>query len=294
MKKLFFSLGFFLAVFLRPAAGAETGEPALLKVHFLDVRQGDSTIIQTPGGKTILIDGGQTSTYQSPFDAGQEVVLPYLEKLGVKHIDTVVSTHPDFDHTGGLVPVLRSSLTVGEIIDCGIPHTTKAYQDFIKEAERRKIKIFVPEGGEILDWGPGVRAQILGPQGPPEKRMHLNLNNNSVVIRLEYGDVSFLLVGDCEHEQEEVIISSGAPIRSTVLKAGHHGSRTASGSAFYFLVSPETVVISAGKRNKFDHPHPEPLQLFRETGTRIHRTDYSGTIVISTDGKEYEVGYGYN
>jgi len=288
----YFALAYLAFFLLTPGlrAAEESAAPKLI-VHFLDVRQGDSTLIQTPGGKTILIDGGQSSTYKSPFDAGGEVILPYLERLGIKRLDMIVATHPDFDHMGGLGTVLKSNIEVGEVIDCGIPHTTQTYQTYTNEVARRKIPLTVAEGGEILDWGDGVRAQILAPQGPPAQRSHMNLNNSSVVIRLEHDDVSFLLTGDCEHEEEDVILSSGAFIKSDILKAGHHGSRTASGPSFYFLADPEAVIISAGKRNKFSHPHPEPLKLFEETGTRIYRTDHSGTIVITSDGKDYTVSY---
>jgi len=282
-----------LVLLLIPCPGISAGEEDLLKVTFLDVRQGDSQVIQTPSGKVILIDGGQSATRYSSFDAGESAVLPYLESEGIKKIDLVINTHPDYDHTGGLIAVLKSDLEIGEVLDTGIVHTTGTYQDFMKEVQRRKLPYRVPDAGEILDWGEGLEVQIIGPSGPPERRSHLNLNNNSVVVRLEYGDVSFLFTGDAEHEQEDILISSGARLKSTILKSGHHGSRTASGPRLYYLTDPEVVTISAGKRNKFDHPHWDPVKLFRETGARIYRTDYHGNITVITDGKDYEVITGY-
>nr|HPJ72733.1 MBL fold metallo-hydrolase [bacterium] len=259
-----------LAAGLSVAALCPAGETAgVLKVHFLDVNQGDSTLIQTPGGKNILIDGGQSATYRSNFDAGEEVILPFLREAGITRLDMVIATHPDFDHMGGLVAVLNSDISVGEVLDTGIPHTTQTYANFVQAIKDKKIPYRVPGKGELLDWGPGVTALVIAPQVPPEKRSHLNLNNNSIVIRLEHGDVSFLLTGDCEHEEELDILTSGAPVEATILKAGHHGSRTASGPDLYFLTDPEVVVVSAGKRNKFDHPHWEPIKLFRQTGARI-------------------------
>lgn len=271
-----------------PACPAREGND-ILKVTFLNIRQGDSMVIQTPDNKVIVIDGGQTKTFKSRFDAGEEVVVPFLESQGIEKIDMVVATHPDYDHMGGLIAVLNSDITVDMVLDCGIPHTTKTYQKFMQAVKDKNIPLKVPEKGEILDWGKDVRAQVIAPQVPPNKRMHLNLNNNSIVIMLDYGDVSFLLTGDCEHEEEDVILSSGARVKSAILKASHHGSRTGSGPVFYYMTNPEVVIISAGKRNKFDHPHWEPIKLFRESAAKIYRTDYHGNITIVTDGKTFEV-----
>ncbi len=277
------------AILFSPAIRCESAEKGILKVTFLDIRQGDSQVIQTPDGKVIVIDGGQSATRYSPFDAGEEVVIPYLESQGIKKIDVVVATHPDYDHTGGLIAVLNSHFPVGMVLDCGIVHTTATYKRYLKAIDSKKIPVTIPDAGDILDWGPSIQVQVLAPFGPPERRGHLNLNNNSIVIRLEYRDISFLFTGDCEHEEEDIIMSSGARIKSTILKAGHHGSKTASGSLFYYMCDPEVVTVSAGKRNKFSHPHWEPMKLFRETGADIYRTDTLGNITILTDGKTYEV-----
>lgn len=276
----------------RPGFALEGND--ILKVTFLNVRQGDSTVIQTPDGKVILIDGGQSATSYSPFDAGKEVVLPYLEKEGIKKIDMVVITHPDYDHVGGLVSVVNSGIPIGAVYDTGIPHTTNVYNQLLDSIKARKIPLKVPEKGELLDWGNAVTARVLAPQVPPEKRTHeSNLNEHSIVIRMEYGDVSFLLTGDCEHGCENIIINSGARLKSTFLKAGHHGSKTACDCLFYYLVDPEVVAISCGKRNKFDHPHWGPIKLFRESGSQVYRTDFHGHITVTTDGESYEVITGY-
>jgi len=282
-------LSLFTILLFSPVAGGESTEKGSLKVTYLDVHQGDSEVIQTPDGKVIVIDGGKRGTRYDAWDAGKEVVIPYLESQGVKKIDMVVGTHPDFDHTGGLVALLNSHFPIGQVLDCGIEHTTVTYTKYMEAIEKKKIPLTIPEAGDMLNWGPSVRAQVLGPVGPPGQREHLDLNNNSIVIRLEYGDVSFLFTGDCGHEEEDIILSSGARINSTILKAGHHGSKTASGSLFYYACDPEVVTISAGKRNKFGHPHPGPMKLFRETGADIYRTDFQGNITVLTDGKTYEV-----
>lgn len=284
-----FSLIFLLCLaFLLPSSFSAPAEKEL-SVSFLDVGQGDSIVIRTPAGRTIVIDGGQGATAKSRFDAGKEVLIPFLEQAGVKKIDLVVATHPDFDHLGGLVSLLRSGIPVAAVLDCGLPHTSQAYENFLKLIQEKKIPFSVPKKGELLDWGPGLRAQVLAPQLPLEKRLDRDLNESSIVIRLEYGRVSFLFTGDAETATEDEILCSGARVRSTVLKAAHHGSRTASSPAFVYAVSPEVVVISAGKRNKFDHPHWETIKLFREIGARILQTDQQGTITITTDGETYEI-----
>jgi len=285
--------GFLLAVAL--FLTASTSGPAvlagkdILKITFLNVRQGDSAVIQTPDNKVIVIDGGQLGTRYSRFDAGEEVLIPFLEKEGIKKIDMVVATHPDYDHMGGLVALLNSDIKVDEVLDCGVPHTTGTYKAYVKAIKGKKIPLKIPEKGEVLNWGDKLRAQVIAPQVPPEKRMNRNLNNNSIVIKLDYGEVSFLLTGDCEHEEEHEILGSGARLKADIYKASHHGSRTGSGEVFYYLTDPEVAIISCGKRNKFDHPHWEPIKLFRETGAEILRTDYHGDITVITDGKTYEI-----
>lgn len=277
------------ALFSLPVGGETTlSRPDLLKVTFFNVRQGDAILIQTPDNKVILIDGGPRTTPYSSFDGGKDVIVPFLRKHGIEKIDMIVATHPDYDHIGGLIAVLKSQVQVEKIMVTGIPHTSKTHELFLQAIKDRNIPLTVPEKGEILNWGDKVSAQVIAPQVPPSRRLHRNLNNNSIVIRMVYDDISFLFTGDCEHEQEGEILPSGVRVKSTIYKVSHHGSRTGSGADFYYLIDPEAVVISAGKRNKFDHPHWEPIKLFRETGARIYRTDYSGTITIATDGKTYE------
>ncbi len=277
------------ALFFLPAGGGATLSGSdLLKVTFLNIHQGDSTLIQTPDKKVILIDGGPRGTAYSSFDAGKDVILPFLRKHGINKIDMMIATHPDYDHNGGLVAVLKSDVSVKTVMVTGIHHTSKTYEYFMQAIKDKDIPLRIPHKGEMLDWGDRVQAQVIAPQVPPAKRMSRSLNNNSIVIRMVYGDVSFIFTGDCEHEEEGEILDSGARIQSTIFKSSHHGSRSANGPDFYYLINPELVVVSAGKRNKFDHPHWEPIKLFRETGAGILRTDYSGDITIASDGKEYE------
>jgi len=278
-------------LFLPLTAAADTpGDSGILTVTYLDVRQGDAELIQTPDGKVILIDAGQSGNKYRPFDGGKDVVLPFLEAEGIKKLDMVVVSHPHDDHVGGMVKVLANrGIEVGSILDSGLVYSSGAYEKYIELIKERKIKFMIPKKGEFLNWGDRVTAQVIYPQIPPEKRSHLSPNNNSIVIRMEYDDISFLFTGDCEHEGEMEITHSGARNKITVLKAGHHGSETATGSDYYFNADPEVVILMVGKRNKFHHPHWPTEKLLRETGADIYRTDHDGNITITTDGKTYKV-----
>lgn len=275
-----------LLLLASPSSGAEDD----LTVAFINVRQGDGTVIQTPDGKTIVIDAGVGSSTYSSYDAGSMVMAPYLDEKGIKKIDMVVATHPDWDHIGG-IPYILENYEVGMVLDCGVPHTTEAYKKYQDLVAKKGIKYVIASQGQVLDWGDCVKAEVLAPVGSIEKRQGAkDLNNTSVVIRLSYGDVSFMMVGDCGTEQEETITPVYGPgLKSTILRAGHHGSDTSSGEEFVNLVSPEVVVISAGKRNKFGHPKQSVIDKFESMGSRIYRTDYSGTVIVKTDGKDYEV-----
>ena len=272
------------------SAAATTGESNILSVTYLNVRQGDAELIQTPDGKVILIDAGQSGNKYRPFDGGKDVVIPFLEENGIKKLDMVVVSHPHDDHVGGMVSVLgENNIKVDAILDSGLIYSSGGYEKYIDLIKERKIKFMIPKKGEFLDWGNRVTAQVIYPQVPPEKRGHLSPNNNSIVIRMEYGDISFLFTGDCEHEGEMEITHSGARNNVTILKAGHHGSETATGSDYYFNADPEVVILNVGQRNKFNHPHWKTEKTLRETGADIYRTDHDGTITITTDGKTYNV-----
>lgn len=266
------------------------GEDRPLSVTYLNVHQGDAEVIQTPDEKVILIDAGPSGNKYSPFDGGRDVVIPFLKENGITKLDMVVVTHPHDDHIGGMVSVLADNdIQVDAVLDSGLIYTSNGYDKYINLIREKKIKLMIPKRGEYLDWGDRVSAQVIYPQVPPDKRSHLSPNNNSIVIRLTYKDVSFLFTGDCELEGEMEINESGARNKATILKVGHHGSETATGSDYYFKADPEVVVLMVGKRNKFDHPHWKTEKLLRQTGVDIYRTDQDGNITITTDGKRYQI-----
>lgn len=249
----------------------------VLKVTFIDVGEGDSCLIQTPGGKNILIDGGKGS--------GGKEALPFLKRKGIRRIDTMVATHPDMDHIGGLLAVLDSNIRIGEVLDCGKAHTTATYRNFLNKIEQRKAtKYSQPRAGQTLNWGEEIKVRVLSPP-------HLRWNSNdcSIVIKLTYGRVSFLFTGDAAEEAEKEMVSHfSTKLKSTILKAGHHGSRSSSSDDFLRVVRPKIAVISVGK-NPYGHPTKEVLDRLTHLGIKVYRTDLKGNITITTDGEDYRV-----
>jgi len=250
------------------------------------VRQGDSTLIRTPDGKNILVDGGMCKTGWNRFDAADKAILPYLREEGITRLDLVIGTHPDFDHVGGLYTVLQDEhIAIGCYLDPGKDHDTEVYHDLLKVVKERKIPYRKGRTGMKLNFGNGVDAEILNPP-----KLLDSVNDCSIVLRVQFGKVSFLLTGDAEGEAEMLMKSQyGRKLASTVLKAGHHGSKNSSGAVFLAMVKPKMVVISVGTNNKFGHPHQETLDRFEGVGAKIYRTDEMGTMVMRTDGRNLTV-----
>jgi beta-lactamase superfamily II metal-dependent hydrolase len=270
-----------------------SAEKSPLTVYFLDVGQGDSTLICAPSGKVMLIDGGAGGPGYKKKDKAKTVIIPFLKSKGIKKLDAVVMTHADFDHIGGLIYLLDNTksgsdypIEIKEFFDPGQPHTTYLYQDLLKSVKNRsEVKYRIAKRGDTIDLGEGVRAEVIAPD-----HIYKDANNSSIAIKLTCGNVSFLLTGDAEEKSEEAMIQKyGARLKSTVLKAGHHGSANSSSAAFLKEVKPEVVVISVGENNKFELPFKEAMERLEATGAKIYRTDYQGQITVSTDGKTYAV-----
>jgi beta-lactamase superfamily II metal-dependent hydrolase len=270
----------------RATAPREIATPAGLELVFFDVRQGDSTLIRTPDGKNILVDGGVCKTGWDRFDAAEKAILPYLREEGITRLDLVIGTHPDFDHVGGLLTVVSDEgIEIDCYLDPGKEHETEVYHQLLKKVLSRKIPYRKGRTGMKLDFGKGVDAEILNPP-----KLLNSANDCSIVLRVQFGKVSFLLTGDAEGEAEILMKSRyGRKLSSTVLKAGHHGSKNSSGAVFLAMVKPKMVVISVGANNKFGHPHQEALDRFKRVGAKIYRTDEMGTIVMRTDGRNLTV-----
>ncbi|MCM3291812.1 MBL fold metallo-hydrolase [Paenibacillus sp. MER 180] len=242
-----------------------------LQVYYLDVGQGDSTLIKTPKGQHVLIDGGQN---------GQgENVVSYLKQYGVKELDAVIATHPDADHIGGLDTVI-DAIPVKSVYAPRVSHTTKTYKDFLMAVKNRGLKIKAAKAGLELPLD-GVAAEFLAPVGDYGK----DLNAWSAVLKVTYKNTSFIFSGDAEKKSETDMVNSGANLKADVYKVGHHGSDTSTSAEFLKAIHPTYAVISVGKDNKYGHPKDVVLDRLRKSGVKVFRTDEQGTIISISDGK---------
>lgn len=260
-----------------------------MQVHFIDVGQGDSALVITPHGRAFMVDTG--GVREGSYDIGSRVDVPYLLHYGVEKLDYIFLTHAHDDHAGGVKGIL-TKIPVGAI---GIGHEGAGdYLQTFDTGEIGKIKkLLVPlqEGSSIeLD---GVRIDMLySPESKKVQESQLQATGNefSNLIRVSYGEASFLFTGDLIAEQEQQVLANGTNVASTVLKVGHHGSRTSSSQEFLTAVNPGWAVISCGYNNSFGHPHKEILnRLTSCTKAKILRTDQQGAIVFRSDGKSIKV-----
>jgi len=244
-----------------------------MRVHFLDVGQGDSIFIESANGKTMLVDGGVKG-------AGQQVVS-YLKELGVNKLDIVVATHPDADHIGGLIPVLQS-IDIGQFYDSGKVHTSQTFEEMLTLIDTKNIPYHVPTTGENIAFDDDLTVKVLN------ANEHATDNNDaSIVLKIVYGNVSFLLTGDAGIALEKDMLQND--VQATVLKAGHHGSNTSSSEKFIQAVHPEVTVLSYGEGNKYGHPHAEVVERLQAVGSKIYATAEAGTVIVSTDGVNYDM-----
>ena len=270
-----------LALFLSACIPTPTPTGSVLTVAFLDIGQGDSILIHSPNGMTMLIDGGNSDR-----DAN-EVIVPKLREWGADRLDVMVATHPDADHIGGLPEVLET-FPVETVALTGQVHTTQIYERLLTDIRDLNVNAIQTRTGTSIPFDPAVRVEVLGPDDEFVQDDN-DTNNASIVIRLTYGSVSFMFTGDAEDPEEEAILASGADLRSAILKVGHHGSRSSTSETFLAAVDPQIGVISAGANNQFGHPHQEVLDRLEQGGVQIYRTDQGGTITITTNGSTIDV-----
>lgn len=252
-----------------------------LQAYFLDVGQGDSSVILFRD-KVVLIDAGEA-------DPGDTVVSD-LQKLGVEKIDLLVATHPHSDHIGGMQEVL-DAFPVGQVLDAGVPSSSSIYEKFLLEIDRKQIPYRVAEQGQTIGIDPALRIFVLS---PPKERTFDDINTNSIVLRISYGTVNLLYTGDATTAAEEAMVKAGYPLDAQVLKVGHHGSSGSSSAAFLLRVDPEVAVISLGRDNDYGHPHSETLERLKTAGSIIYRTDRDGTVLVRSDGNTFSVTAGHD
>ena len=260
----------------------------VLEVTALDVGQGDSLLAVNPQGGTMLIDAGGpiggfgTAEVVTNFDVGEEVVSPYLWSRRLRHVDVVVLTHAHTDHMGGM-PAVLENFRPRELWVGADPHSAM-FASLLAEAARLGIVVRHVHAGDHLTWG-GVQVAVLSP-GIAYSNPNAPRNDDSVVLRLQSGEASALLEGDAERPSEEAMVATGfAPV--TLLKVGHHGSKTSSNPGFLAMARPQDAVISDGKGNPFGHPRAEVIARFAEAGTHLYRTDEMGltTFLLTLNGR---------
>lgn len=257
----------------REGNGQETGaarSPSEAEVHFIDVGQGDATLI-TCGGHAMLIDAGEN-------DKGTKLQL-YLTKQGIEKLDYLVLTHPDADHIGG-ADVIITKFDIGSVFMSDYEKDNRTYQDVLQALDDKGLNWSVPEPGESYALG-GGSITFLAPV-----REYGDPNNSSIALIFSNGQNGFLFTGDAQEEAETDIPGTGLSVRADVYKVGHHGSDTSSCEAFLEAVRPKYAVISCGEGNSYGHPHSAVLNSLRAMGVKLFRTDEQGSIIARSDGEE--------
>jgi len=290
-----------------------------LAVHFLDVGQGDCILVQTPGGNNMLIDtGGRRDEFQTGTGTGDQVVTPYLRKIGVRRLDVLVLTHPHEDHAGGAAAVVRNfpvKMAVVSQMDevlkslenSGAEETTAvkkkgkndtgeevplAYINLLKKMATAGTAVRTAGAGDMIKLDRETEVEVLYP-GLTAGKTISNMNDCSLVLKLTYRQRSFIFTGDVEMEAQSELIQGGADLRADVLKMPHHGSRSLL-PALVEQVNPEAAVISVGAHNNFGHPAQFTLDTLNREGVQVYRTDLDGAMLFETDGRRLEVKTGKN
>lgn len=273
MINLLLGLSLFMtAIFAGPISSAASRLPAdnpdEMEVHFLDVGQGDSTLI-TCGGHAMLIDAGD--------DSKGTLIQNYLKKQNIEKLDYLVLTHPDSDHIGG-APVIIAKFEIDKVFLSNYEKDNKTYQKLIQALDNKGLKYTTPQTGSQYFLG-AAEITILGPN-----KEYDNPNDASVALLIQNGENRFLFTGDATEDAENDILANNADISADVYHAGHHGSKTSTSGDFFKAVSPVSAVISCEEGNSYGHPHAQTLNTFRMNGVDVYRTDEEGTIIAVSDG----------
>lgn len=253
---------------------SSTVPDAPFTVHFIDVGQADAALVLCDGA-SMLIDGGNRED--------SDLIATYLEKQAISYLDYVICSHAHEDHVGGLSGAL-ATVQAGAVFAPETEADTKAYKNFKAKVHEQGLSITHPAVGDTLSLG-SARVDFLGPVTEKTEE----LNDTSIILKITYGETSFLFTGDAEREAELSVLDSGADVSATVLKVGHHGSSSSTSYPFLREVNPEIAVISAGVNNDYGHPHKEVLSRLSDADAEVYRTDKQGDIIFTSDGTAVEV-----
>ena len=241
-----------------------------LVIQFIDVGQADAALIEC-GGEYMLIDGGNR--------ADSKILYAIIKKKNITHLDYVVGTHAHEDHIGGIPGALEACQSVGKVYSPVTQYDSKTFSNFAKAVEEKGVSLTVPCAGDEFNLGSAI-IQILGPV-----KKYDDTNNTSIVLKVVFGETSFLFTGDMEREAEIDLIEAEADVKANVLKVGHHGSESSTSYRFLKEVAPEYGVISVGEDNSYGHPHEDPLSRLRDADVKVFRSDEVGDIFCTSDGK---------
>ncbi len=255
----------------------EIGKPKFLEVNFFDIGQGDAIFIQTPQRYQILIDGGPNSAILEKLS--QE--MPFWDRT----IDLIILTHPEHDHFGGLIEVLKR-YKIDYILWTGVLRETAEYKEWKSLIQKEGAEIIIAKSGQVIKAG-DAHFNILYPFESLEDQKLKNINNTSIVNNLVFRENSFLFTGDTFKSVERKLVNKGVFLESDVLKVGHHGSKTSSSEEFIEAVCPKIAIIQCGKNNRYGHPYPETLAILKKYDIKVLRTDQDGDIKIVSDGVNY-------
>ncbi|HHY13869.1 MAG TPA: MBL fold metallo-hydrolase [Thermoanaerobacterales bacterium] len=287
VKRRFIGIVFLIAIIIAVATGCGgSGPPEVedtpaiekdeLTVHFLDVGQGDSILIELPNDEVSLIDGG--NRWDSDF------LVDYIKAQNIGKIDYLIATHPHADHIGGLPEVIKN-FDIGKVYMPRKAASTKIFESFATEMQNKGLKATEGKGGkDIIN-----EDDLLFTMIAPNSDNYSDTNDYSIVAKLTYKNVSIVFTGDAEKVSETEIVGIGYNLSADVLKVGHHGSITSTSEEFLNRVNPKYAIISAGKDNDYGHPHKEIIERLEKKGISISRTDELGTIILTSNGIDINI-----
>jgi beta-lactamase superfamily II metal-dependent hydrolase len=255
----------------------DVSDPQVISVAFIDVGQGDATLIRDGAGFDVLIDGGKKTS--------AEHLLTYLHQVGVDDLEAILATHADRDHIGGFIPLLESDdIPVESVLYNGYPGNTDMWVEFVSAVHREGLSLIPIQYPQNLSWG-AITIQVLN---PPEDLIDPEQNKASIVLLLDYAQISILLPADIDSTVENKVLSRIPSVQADILKIAHHGSKYSTSQTFLDEVLPQEAIISVGA-NSYGHPTFETLTRLNSNGIKSWRTDFAGTVLFTSDGIDYTI-----